>query len=84
MKVNMSKTKPIYKLKETSLEQEKVANDLIENGLDKTLAQLYSLRGIEKYSDIARTENLISFGLLKDIGKAVSALRECILKKKKV
>lgn len=84
MKVNMSKTKPIYKLKETSLEQEKVANDLIKNGLDKTLAQLYSLRGIEKYSDIARTENLISFGLLKDIGKAVSALRECILKKKKV
>ena len=80
----MSSKKPVYRLKEITSEQEHIVKELIDSGLDKSLAHLYALRGIEKYADIARTENLISFALLKDIGKAVAALRECILKNKRV
>lgn len=80
----MSSKKPVYRLKEITSEQEHIVKELIDSGLDKSLAHLYALRGIEKYTDIARTENLISFALLKDIGKAVAALRECILKNKRV
>lgn len=80
----MSSKKPVYRLKEITSEQEHIVKELIDSGLDKSLANLYALRGIEKYADIARTENLISFALLKDIGKAVAALRECILKNKRV
>ena len=80
----MNKNQPIYKIKEITDSQKNIVKELINAGIDESLARLYALRDIEKYEDISTTENLIPFTLLKDIGKAVSALRECILKKKKV
>lgn len=80
----MNKNQAIYKVKDLTEEQEKSIKDLVKSGTDEALAKLYVLRGVEKVEDISKTENLLPFNTLKDIGKAVAALRECIIKQKKV
>lgn len=80
----MNKNKPIYIIKELTSEQKTVVKHLVDNGIEESLAKLYALRGIKEIEDVSKTENLIPFTLLKDIGKAVAALRECIIKQKRV
>ena len=82
--MEIKQAKIIYKIKKTNEKQQKLIQELVDNGVNDVMSYLYCTRGIDNFSDINLMQKLEPFANMKGAKEAAKILSTAILQKKKI